>query len=78
MSDTFVNPANGHAERVGLARLWVLLFGVFYFAAKGMWRHAILLFLLAVPTLGVAWVYYVLTAPKHVRHHYLERGWVPA
>ena len=69
------HPMNGHTIKVGWARLWVFLFGALYFAARGMWRHAILLFLLFIPTLGIAWVYYIITAPKHVRGHYLERGW---
>ena len=72
---TYVNQTNGYTERVGPAWLWVLLFGALYFAYRGMWRHAILLFLLVLPTFGIAWVYYILTARRHVERHYLERGW---
>lgn len=73
----YKHPANGHTERVGPAWLWVLLFGVFYFAFRGMWRHAILLFVLVLPTLGIAWVYYIVTARAQVRADYLRRGWLP-
>jgi len=73
---TFKNPTNGHAESARLAWLWALLFGVFYFAHKGMWGHAILGAVLAIPTFGISWVLYALAAPSLVRKHYLQRGWV--
>ena len=68
---------NGHTINIGMARLWVFLFGALYFVARGMWKHAILFVLLVIPTLffGV-WLYYVVTAPKHVRNHFLERGFI--
>ena len=75
--NTFRNPQNGHEERVRLPRLWVLLFGALYFAARGMWRPAIWLFLLFIPTVGLAWVYCVIQAPSIVRADYLRRGWAP-
>ena len=74
---TFKNPQNGFTERVGAAWLWALLFGAFYFAWRGMWTHAIIGIILAIPTVGISWVAYAILAPKLVRRHYLTRGWVP-
>jgi len=75
--NAFKNPTNGHTESVGPAWLWALLFGVFYFAYKGMWTHAIIGFALAFVTFGISWVIYAILAPGLVRKHYLQRGWVP-
>lgn len=77
MSQAFTHPTNGHTERVRHPRLWVLLFGFLYFMTRGMWRPAIWLVLLVLPTLGLAWVYCVLAAPGIVRADYLRRGYVP-
>jgi hypothetical protein len=75
--DTFRHPTNGHTERVGPAWLWALLFGVFYFAWRGMWTHAIIGAILAFLTFGISWVIYAIAAPSLVRKHYLRAGWVP-
>ncbi len=41
MSREFENPANKHREEInGSANLLALCFGMFYFLAKGVWRHA--------------------------------------
>lgn len=77
MATAFRNPQNAHEERVNRPALWVLLFGAAYFASRGMWRHAVLLALLFIPTIGMVWLYYALTARRHVERHYLERGWLP-
>jgi|GEM_PF-6192740 len=76
--DAFVNPANGYRESVNTPCLWCLLFGCFYFAAKGCWGHAALAFLLALPTSGLSWLVYPFFAGDIVRRSYLRRGWVPA
>ena len=74
---TFKNPTNGHTESVGPAWLWALLFGAFYFAYKGMWTHAIIGLILAIPTFGVSWVLYAVAAPSLLRKRYLHNGWLP-
>ena len=48
----FRNPANGYEETAELAWLWCLLFGCFYFAAKGVWTHPVAAFFLAIVTYG--------------------------
>jgi hypothetical protein len=41
--------------------LWCLLFGPVYFAAKGVWLHALIALLAALATMGLSWmVYHVL------------------
>ena len=42
----FGNPANGYEEAVGTPWIWCLLFGCVYFAAKGIWTHAVAALLL--------------------------------
>jgi hypothetical protein len=74
---TFANPTNGHQESVGPAWLWALLFGAFYFAYKGLWTHAIIGLVLAIPTFGISWVVYAFLAPRLVRQRYLRAGWLP-
>ena len=58
-----------------MPELWCLLFGCIYFAAKGIWTHAVAAFLLAIFTLGLSWLIYPLFARQIVRTHYLRRGW---
>ncbi len=74
---TYRNPTNGYTERARLTWLWALLFGVFYFAVKGIWRHALIGFVLAFITLGVSWVVYAFAAPGIIHRDYLRRGWQP-
>jgi hypothetical protein len=72
---TFRNPANGYEEQYDQAWLWCLLFGGFYFAAKGIWTHAVVGLGLAVMTVGLSWFVYPFFAEQIVRRHYLRRGW---
>jgi hypothetical protein len=57
---TFENPANGYREEIQSPGLYTLLFGGFYFIAKGIWIHALLGFLLAFPTFFISWLIYPL------------------
>jgi hypothetical protein len=87
----FQNPTNGYIEKSDVPWLWCLIFGCFYFAAKGIWWHAFLSFLIILIAVilcwrgGVAvivfavplWCFYPLFAPNIVRTHYLRNGWFP-
>jgi hypothetical protein len=74
----FKNPQNGHIEEAsGLAWLWVLLFGCFYFMFKGIWIHAIISFVVAIITVGLSWLVYPFFANSIVTKHYLNNGWIP-
>src|ERR1700734_1233005 len=72
----FRNPANGYVEEVSHAPLWCLLFGGFYFLARGVWTHAVVGFLLAIFTWGLSWFIYPFCANRIMRTHYLRRGWL--
>ncbi len=76
MSMRFRNPSNGYIENASLAPLWCLLFGGFYFAAKGVWTHSVAGFGLAVFTFGFSWIIYPFFASQVMRTHYLRRGWL--
>jgi len=73
----FRNPANGYEEAVGTPWIWCLLFGCVYFAAKGIWTHAVAALLLALLTFGLSWLIYPFFARQIVETHYLRRGWIP-
>jgi len=66
----FRNPANGYVETVRLAFLWSLLFGVFYYAFKGLWFAAILS-ILFLPS----WLVLPFLARRMLTNHYLRMGW---
>lgn len=74
---TFRNPANGYTQSVQplTAFAGCLLFGVLYFAYKGVWKHAFIAFFAAVFTLGVSWLIYPFFAYACVTGSYKERGW---
>ena len=74
----FVNPANGHVERINDAWAWVLVFGCFYFAVKGVWSHALIGLILALMTGGLSWLVYPFFAARIMRTFYLRKGWRPA
>jgi hypothetical protein len=73
----FVNPVSGRVERLESVWLWVLLFGWLYFAAKGVWFHAVAGLLLALCTGGLSWLVYPFFARRIMRAHYRRRGWQP-
>ena len=73
----FRNPSNGYSQSVTQsgAFLGCLVFGGFYFAYKGVWKHFMIGWLAAFCTFGVSWFVYPFFAYECVRHSYLERGW---
>jgi len=52
-----------------------MLFGAFYFAYKGAWKHFLIGLLAAVLTGGISWFVYPFFAYRCVTQSYLERGW---
>lgn len=73
----FRHPKSGQQTDIDRAWLWTLLFGVIYFAIKGVWTHAIASLLLAFGTAGISWLIYPVFAKKIVRNHLLVKGWQP-
>ncbi len=74
---TFINPQNGYTQSVSQtgAFFGCLLFGVLYFAYKGVWRHALISFAAVFLTFGISWLVYPFIAYRCVEQSYLERGW---
>jgi hypothetical protein len=67
----FRNPQNNYVETVSHPILWSLLFGVFYFAKKGLWLPAVLCVLL--PPL---WLVFPFMAGGMIARQYLRQGWI--
>ncbi|NIJ07216.1 asparagine N-glycosylation enzyme membrane subunit Stt3 [Sphingomonas vulcanisoli] len=57
----FQHPVNGYVENCSAPFLWALCFGPLYFVLKGIWRHAVLYFVV-VSTLLSAWGVLAFTA----------------
>lgn len=76
VAERFKNPRTGQTVDLERAWLWTLLFGVGYFAVRGIALHAILSLLLAVATSGVSWLIYPFFARRIVRNHLIEHGWL--
>ncbi|MEO8118023.1 MAG: hypothetical protein ABI606_01715 [Rhodoferax sp.] len=87
MARYFENPINAHREEInGLTSAGALLFGLFFFAYKGIWRHFIIQLLLVViffASFGapgtmfamVMWIAYAVMAQGIVAANYLRNGW---
>ncbi len=83
----YENPATGWREAVPtLAWVWLLLFGGFYLALRGLWRPA--LFMLVVITITsmifapllvivmpAFWILAATQAQKVFHEHYMRAGW---
>lgn len=73
----FKNPSNDYVEEISdSAWFWVLLFGPFYFAVKGIWVHVFVGALLGLVTSGISWLIYPFFAEIILRKYYLSRGWI--
>lgn len=72
----FKNKENGYVEEASAPWLWTLLFGVLYFAVKGIWSHVVIGFVLGCITFGISWLVYPFFANGIVRKRYLQNGWV--
>lgn len=71
----FENPMNGYrVSTSSLAWLWTLLFGIFYFAYKGLWKHVFFGFFLALITLGISWLIYPFFIGGILKKQYLMKG----
>lgn len=73
----YKNPANGYEERIADTWLLCLLFGPLYFAAKGIWTHALVSLVLALVTFGISWLIYPFLARGIIEKNYLRKGWIP-
>lgn len=72
----FENPTNGYRENVSsLTWLWALIFGAFFFAYKGIWRHFVIGIIAGILTAGISWFIYPFFAKRIVTNNYLRQGW---
>jgi hypothetical protein len=79
----FKNPADGSEAVIpATARLWAILFGPVYFAAKGLWGVALIETVLSLAMLtdvrlvAVLWIGIGLSADYYLARRYRRRGWV--
>lgn len=87
MAKVFENLTNGHRETVsGASGVLAVMFGFFYFAAKGLWRHVVIqlaIIILSFGALGapgtmiviLMWVIYGFFATSILEARYLRDGW---
>ena len=75
----FQHPHSDYVEESAtqVSWLWVLLFGPLYWVIRGVWRHAVAHFVLALVTGGIAWLVYPFFTYSILRTHYLRQGWRP-
>jgi hypothetical protein len=75
---SFKNPSNGYIEEASgpFSWLWCLLFGVFYFAVKGNWKHVAISFVLALLTSGISWLIYPFFVYQINESYFQTRGWI--
>lgn len=71
----FRNPQNDYLRTIDNCGLWCLLFGGFYFAYMGVWKHFILYALAFCLTGPICWVVYPFFARGIVKEHFLMQGW---
>lgn len=73
----FKSPSTGEEVKVsGNAGLLTFMFGVIYFAVKGIWLHAFMSLILAIITSGISWFIYPFFTNMIMRKHYTSKGWV--
>ena len=73
----FKNKTNGYIEIVSspISWLWVLLFGPIYWVVKGVWRHAVIHFILFLISFGILHLIYPFFTYSILKKHYLKNGW---
>ena len=72
---TFHNETTDHTVTCNFCFLWCLLFGFLYFLVKGNWKHALISFIVAWPTMGISWLIYPFFASSVMQNHYREKGY---
>lgn len=75
----FKNPKNNRVELVPSkmgAFFLMFLFGFFYLAYRGLWRHVGGAILAAIFTGGVSWFIFAIYAHQIITEHYKKTGWI--
>ena len=71
------NTRNNYTETVStpISWLWVFLFGPIYWVVKGVWRHAVIHFILFLISFGILHLIYPFFTYSILKKHYLKNGW---
>lgn len=75
LNAVYINPKTKRPLDVGTAPVYSALFGFFYFARHGVWKHAWRGAVLAVVTGGMSWLIYPIYAEGIMRRTLISRNW---
>ena len=64
-----------HHWIIGNPEIGVLFFGMFYLAYRGLWGHFFLFLLLAFPTCGFIWIWYIFNTRTYLTRKYFMEGY---
>jgi hypothetical protein len=70
----FKHPRTGERVDITYALAYTFLFGMFYFAVRGVWTHVIFSSALAIMTSGISWLIYPFFAKGILRRHLIRQG----
>lgn len=60
---------------IGNPEWGTFFFGFFYLVYRGLWGHALLMLILAIPTFGLIWVWYIFKTREYLTRKYYLEGW---
>ena len=60
---------------IGNPEFGVFFFGFFYLMYRGLWGHAFILILTALPTLGISWIWYIFKTREYLAKKYWLEGY---
>lgn len=60
---------------IGNPEFGVFFFGALYLIYRGLWLHAIVLIILALPTFGLAWIWYIFNTRNYLAKKYFIEGY---
>lgn len=76
----YKNPNSDYIECVKLAWFWCILFGPFYLAFKGLWKHLFIWIVVTALSKGAGamllWVLYPLMVGDILSARYIKDGWI--
>jgi hypothetical protein len=76
--ETYTNPLTNHEVEVDNGYCWgCFFFGALWYVYKGVWRWAVISFVVVMATWGVAWLFFPFFANGHYKSDLLMRGYKP-
>lgn len=52
--------------KIGNPEFGVFFFGFFYLIYRGMWFHAFMMIIFALPTFGLVWIWYIFKTREYL------------